>query len=261
MHNTSMLGRALNPVELSNRRYLDALIAFRPESCLDMTAGAAEGGAGDGGDAGQGGDGGSGGDTGAGAAQGSAEGNTSDDGKGDSGKGFPADTPVKDMTLEQQVAYHQYHSQKHETRNRELMAITGGKHGDALRKEMEELGSLRKEKLTPSEQAIEEAKAAARGELLPQLAETAFRVAIGTRKTEAEVDEFVADLNLTRFIKDGKVDTAKVLERVQQYAPDKDTGGSPRDFGQGKRGNGQQKSGVAAGAEMFAASKKSAPTS
>jgi hypothetical protein len=149
------------------------------------------------------------------------------------------------MKPAEQTAYWKHQAQKHETRNRELMSITGGKHGDALRKEIEELGTLRTEKLTPSEQALEAAKAAARGELLPQLAETAFRVAIGTRKTEAEVDDFVADLNLDRFIKDGKVDTAKVLERVQQYAPDKDTG-TPRsrDFGQGKRGSGQ-KSGVA----------------
>lgn len=55
---------------------------------------------------------------------------------------------------------------------------------------------------------------------LPQLAETAFRVAIGDSKPTAEVDEFIADLNLSRFLTDdGKVDTAKVLARVKQFAP------------------------------------------
>lgn len=243
MHNTAAFGRALNPIEMQQSRYLDAMIAFRPSTCLRMedepdaaAKAAADAATKDAAD-----------------AKAAADKAAADKAATDTpSKGFPADTPVAEMKPAEQAAYWRDKAQKHETRNRELMAITGGKHGDELRKEMEELGTLRKEKLTPSEQAIEDAKAAARGEILPQLAETAFRVAIGDRKTESEVDEFIADLNLSRFIKDGKVDTAKVIERVQQYAPAKDTGTSHRDYGQGNRRTGTGKTGVSAGADMFA---------
>lgn len=262
MHSTTMLGRALTPAEVTSARMLDALIAFRTHTGLHMD------GSGDGGDGGQGGDG-SDGDKGDGDGKGSG-GDTGDGDKGkggDSGKGFPDSTPVADMKPAEQTAYWKHQAQKHEGRNRDLLAITGGKHGDDLRADIDELGTLRKEKLSPSDKALADAKDSARAELLPTLAETAFRVAIGDRKTETEVDEFIADLNLTRFIKDGKVDTAKVLERVQQYAPAKgaDDGDSKqRDFGQGRRGNGQHgKSGIAAGADMFAdrRGKKSSTTS
>lgn len=248
MQHSTVFGRALSPTELSSTRYLDALIAFRPESCLRMEDTGGDVGSGD-----QGGDGGSGGNGGAGGDQGNKGG---DGDKGESGKGFPDSTPVADMKPEEQAAYWKHQAQKHEGRNRDLLTITGGKHGDALKAELEELGTLRQEKLTPSEKAIEEAKQAARSEVLPQLAETAFRVAIGDRKTEAEVNEFIGDLNLSRFIKDGKVDTAKVLERVQQYAPAKDTGDGnqqQRDYGQGNRGGGgAAKSGVSAGRDLHA---------
>lgn len=64
------------------------------------------------------------------------------------------------------------------------------------------------------------ANEAADAKYRPMLAETAFRVAIGDAKPAAEVDEFVADLNLSRFLKDdGTVDTAKVLSRVKQFIP------------------------------------------
>lgn len=65
-----------------------------------------------------------------------------------------------------------------------------------------------------TKKAVEDAAALYR----PQLAETAFRVAIGDQKTAEEVDDFVADLNLERFLDDkGGVDVAKVLARVQQF--------------------------------------------
>jgi hypothetical protein len=253
MHSTTMLGHALTPAEVTSARMLDALIAFRTHTGLRMD------GSGDGGDGGQGGDGGgSGGDGGAG-----------DGGKGGAGSGAPAnatdaqgrdlgypkDTPVAEMTADQKAAYGKAKDEERKAATREWKSVTGDRTPAQLKAELDELETLRKEKLSPSEKAIEDAKQAARNEVLPQLAETAFRVAIGDRKTEAEVDEFIADLNLSRFIKDGKVDTAKVIDRVQQYAPAKgsnDGGGHGRDFGQGNRGNGQNgKSGVAAGADMF----------
>lgn len=68
-------------------------------------------------------------------------------------------------------------------------------------------------------EAAEAAKKEADAEYRPKLAETAFRVAIGDRKTADEVNDFIADLNLARFLTDGgDVDTAKVLARVEQFA-------------------------------------------
>lgn len=70
-------------------------------------------------------------------------------------------------------------------------------------------------------EAKEAAEKAADAKYLPKLAETAFRIAIGTRGTADEVTEFLADTKLENFVKeDGSVDTAKVLARVDKQFSD-----------------------------------------
>jgi hypothetical protein len=102
-----------------------------------------------------------------------------------------------------------------------------------LRAKAEKHDSLEYELGTASEKAVKDAEKAAReqadGEYRPLLAETAFRVAIGernarleeaSRKSDEDIAEFIGDLNLSRFLTDdGRVDTAKVLARVDQFAP------------------------------------------
>lgn len=257
-------GTGLTPTELNQSRYLDALIAFRPDTCLRMDG---DGDGGDGGSGGQGGDGGGDGGSGGDGGAGGDQGGKGDQGKGDSGKGYPADTKVADMKPEEQAAYYKHQSQKHEERNKALLAVTGGKHGDALKAELEELGNLRKEKLTPSEKAIEDAKTAARAEAAKefssQLVAAKFEAALA-HVAEDRREQLIEGIALEKFLtSDGKVDADKVKTHAAAIAPDKDTGnGGKRDFGQGNRGNGQNgKSGVAAGADMYASRRKSSTTS
>lgn len=83
---------------------------------------------------------------------------------------------------------------------------------DAL--ELELSSEAEKQAREAAKKATEEAESKYR----PKLAETAFRIAIGDRKTADEVTDFIADLNLSRFLTEtGDVDTAKVLARVEQF--------------------------------------------
>lgn len=183
---------------------------------------------------------------------------------------FPANTPVVDMQVAEQAAYWRDKARKHEGRVKALGDLTPDALA-ALREKADRQDALEDELASDKDRAVKEAKTVAQSEAdaryRPLLAETAFRVAIGDRKPEAEVDEFIDDLNLTRFLTDdGKVDTAKVLSRVEQFAPatgtrqDQQThrrGPSPT--GQGNRGGNRTGEGdrsVDAGRELYRAGRK-----
>lgn len=144
-----------------------------------------------------------------------------------SSPGFPANTPVAEMKPEQQAAYWQDKARKHEGR---VKAFGDLRPEDiaALREKADRQDALEDELASDKEKAVKETRttvwAEADAKYRPMLAETAFRVAVGDRKTDDEVTDFLADLNLDRFITDdGRVDTAKVLSRVEQFAPVKGT--------------------------------------
>jgi hypothetical protein len=251
MHDSTMFGRALSPVELSNSRYLDALIAFRPESCLSMTQGAPEGGSG--GEGGAGGEGGQGGGSGQGQQQQQQQ---------SSDKGFPADTPVSEMTPAQQAAYYKDKAQKHEQRNKDLLAITGGKVGDELKAVLEEYGQLKTASQTDAEKAIEEAKKQTRAEAALDSVRSAFDLLLPDDMPEEKKNEALGVLNLAAFLTpDGRVDTAKVKTHAATLAPAKDNGQQHqnRDWGGGHRQDGGAPlgSGGAAEAEKRGFVKKS----
>jgi hypothetical protein len=176
--------------------------------------------------------------------------------------GYPANTAVDDMTPAQQVAYWKFHARKHEDRAKTFGTLTAeqlkelqdkaDKH-DALEAE---LGSEADKKAA---EAKKTAEADADAKYQPMLAETAFRIAIGDRKTEAEVTGFLEELNLTKFLSaDGKVDTVKVLARVEQFAPATGTQGSrpgPSANGQGGQRHQRSPAGakdVGAGRDLYA---------
>jgi hypothetical protein len=134
-----------------------------------------------------------------------------------------------------------------------------------LRAKAERQDALEQELASEADKKANEARKAAKDEAdatyRPMLAETAFRIAIGDRKTEDEVSDFIADLNLERFLTDdGKVDTAKVLARVEQFAPataqQSQTRPGPTAAGQGNRsGNARTQPGmgtVSAGRDLYA---------
>lgn len=179
-------------------------------------------------------------------------------------KGFPADTPVAEMKPEEQAAYWRAQAQKHEGRNKEILGITGGKYGDDLRNLLAEADTARREKMTADERAIEDAKRQAREETTreygPRSVRAAFDLLLGDMPEQERNDE-IDLLDLSKFLKqNGDVDTAKVRQFAQKIAPPvKDEGTQRRNYGQGSHTRGQS-SGVAAGAEMYAAGRKKSTT-
>jgi hypothetical protein len=198
----------------------------------------------------------------------SSGGDTKSDDKPDQSAdtGFPANTPVAEMTLEQQVAYHKFQSRKHEERASEYRSAAGGKTAAEIKADLDAAAALKREKLTEQERAVEDAKREAReataSEYGPKAVRTAFELALRNLPDE-ERGEFIEELDLKKFLTDsGDVDTAKVLSRAEKIAPaDKDKGGRPKfDFGGGSRGDTRTKTGVAAGSALFDASRKKSTT-
>lgn len=212
-------------------------------------------GGGDGGDSGPG-------DGDSGGASGDGDGNAG----GGSADGFPANTPVDKMTADQQAAYYRHQARKHEDRNKDILKLTGGKYGDDLKADLEELARLRQAQMTDGEKAVEEARRTARDEATreygPKSVRTAFELLLGNMPDEDRNAE-IELLDLSKFLTDsGDVDTAKVRSHAEKIAPaDKGQGSNQRhDFGAGRRGAGAAKTGISAGAELYAAKKKSSTT-
>lgn len=182
------------------------------------------------------------------------------DDKPDDNKGYPPNTSISAMTADQRAAYFEEKARTEENRRKDVLRLTGGKYGDDLKADMEELARLREEKMSDSEKAVETAKTQVRTEVAREMAadnvRTAFTLLLPDDMPEDQRTEALEVLNLEAFLTaDGKVDTAKVRTHAMKLAPAKDTG-TQRDFGQGRRGTGSEKAGVSAGAAMFAERKK-----
>lgn len=138
-------------------------------------------------------------------------------------KGFPADTPVAEMTPAQQAAYWQDKARKHEQRATEYRSAAGGKTADEIKKELEAAETLRREKLDDHQRAVEDARREARehtaNEYGPRAVKLAFNLALRDMP-ESDRTEFIDELDLSKFLTDsGDVDTDKVLKRVEKIAP------------------------------------------
>jgi hypothetical protein len=168
-------------------------------------------------------------------------------GKADAGDhGFPASTPVAEMTGEQREAYWKFHARKHEER------ATATADRDTI---AAELAALKARTQTDEEKAVEAAKTAAkaegRRELLPALVQAEFRAAAGGRLAKEQIEVILAPLDPTKFLTadGGQVDTDKVQQYVDGIAP---AGKKWPDMGQGKRGTSQATAGVSAGRALYA---------
>lgn len=175
-------------------------------------------------------------------------------------RGFPANTPVVEMTPEQQVAYWRTQARKHEDRVKERSDY------DDLKAKAEELEQLRAASMTEQEkalaEAVEKARTEARAEAVRELGATTvttlFKSALeGRGKTAEQVEVLMKHFNAESFIVDGQADTKTILSLADSIAGPVTGGGkgSGPDFGQGNRGQHGKASGVNAGAEMFAASR------
>lgn len=160
--------------------------------------------------------------------------------------GFPASTPVAEMTGEQREAYWKFHARKHEER------ATATADRDTI---AAELAALKASTQTDAEKAVEAAKTAAkaegRRELLPALVQAEFRGAAGGRLTKEQIKVILAPLDPTKFLTadGGQVDTDKVQEYIDGIAPA--DGKKWPDMGQGRRGVVTKTTGVSAGRSMY----------
>ena len=173
--------------------------------------------------------------------------------------GFPKDTPRAQMKPSEQTAYDAFHGRKHEQRATEYREAAGGKTAAELKADMAELATLRTSQLTDGEKAVATAKAEGRREASLAVAPQMFDVAL------AHVDEdrrkvLIDSIDLSKVIKeDGTVDTAKVKIIAENLAPADKEPGRQHDYGAGRRES-VTKSGVAAGSDMFAASRSKSST-
>jgi hypothetical protein len=158
-------------------------------------------------------------------------------------QGFPANTPVKDMTPVQQVEYWKHQARRHEER------ATRAADYDAVKAERD---TLKAATLTEAEKAVEAAKAEATKGVMPKLVRAEFKAAATGRIEPARLAGIIEALDLTRFLTatGDEVDTAKVEKYVTDIA-----GGTSKtwpDMGQGNRGSGDKPTGVSAGRNLHA---------
>lgn len=185
----------------------------------------------------------------------------------EAGKGYPQNTPISAMTSDQRAAYFEDKARVEENRRKDMVKLTGGKYGDDLKAEMEELARLRSERMTDSEKAVTEAVTATRAEVAREytekLAAAEFKAAL-SHVDEDRRGQLIEGIALGKFLdNNGDVDTAKVKAHALAIAPVvNDSGTTRRDFGQGNRTAAAQATGLAAGAQLYAdRTKKPTPTS
>lgn len=185
--------------------------------------------------------------------------------------GFPADTPLAEMTADQRENYWKFHSRKHEDTVRDLR--TRYADYDALAAKAAEADRLRQQVETETEKALREATEKARQEaiaqLRPALVAAEFRAASAGRIDAERLATLTEDIDLSRYLKqDGSVDLDKVTAKVDAWAPppppaDPNEPPAPRrgvraDPSQGATGN--KATGTDLGREMFEARRKRQPT-
>lgn len=171
------------------------------------------------------------------------------DGKTDEQRGYPLNTPVDDMKIEQQNAYYKAIARKHEQSFKKLAGnhMTPEKIA-AMVKAQEAAEEAAKSEL---DRAVDAARKEGRESALADAASgtvdsliAAHVVAAKLDKTkDADVLETLETLNRKSFIgSDGQVDAAKLIKVLNRLAPTEGGGGSGNggwpDTGQGRRGNG-----------------------
>lgn len=154
--------------------------------------------------------------------------------------GFPSGTPLDQMTVDQREAYWKYQSRKHEQRVKALGDLTP-EALQALQAKAEahdalefELGSEADKKAAT---ARKEALAESDAKWLPQLVQARLEAAAAGKVEPDSLAKALEFTDMSKFVADGKVDTAKVASFVDSIstAPAKGTqqqrGPSPSGLG------------------------------
>jgi len=152
----------------------------------------------------------------------SGDGGQGDPDPSDGGKGFPANTPIAEMTAEQQAAYWQDKARKHEERNKAFGRLTPDELA-TLREKAGQHDALERELMSDKDKAVLEAREAAtqtaREEYAPRLVRAEFKAAAANRIDAEKLAAILEPLDLTKFLDGGDVDEAKVAAYVDSIAP------------------------------------------
>ncbi|GIT80188.1 hypothetical protein LLS1_18570 [Leifsonia sp. LS1] len=151
-----------------------------------------------------------------------------DDGnKGGGDLGFPADTPLTEMTVEQREAYWKQQARKHESTAKSRQDY------DQLKADSEELAKLKKDGQTDQEKALEEAREEARREGENLGAERYLKDAVTARfgaltgKSQEDVDKAFAHIDVHSFVgQDGAIDNDALTEFASTFGTNDNGGGS-----------------------------------
>lgn len=171
---------------------------------------------------------------------------------------FPTNTPVKDMTPEQQIAFHENKARKLEDKLKGFNGLTP----DQVTALQTELAEAKTKGLSAEDRAIEGAKEAGRTEVrttaASQIVDTALTIALRGRVADASA---LLSLDKATFVKDGKADVDAIVSWVDENSEVKGAvkKGGP-DLGQGRRGTTDAQKGVSAGADLFAGKRKPTKT-
>lgn len=132
-------------------------------------------------------------------------------------QGFPANTPWREMNPEQQVAYWQHQSRRHEARVQAMGDY------DQLKNTAAEYQRVMEANQTEHQRAVAEALRQGRTEATTenssQLVEQWVRVAAVGRLAPESVDALLAGLNRQAFVANGVVNTDKVWNFVSSLVP------------------------------------------
>lgn len=176
------------------------------------------------------------------AAAGGGTQNATDDQGND--LGYPANTRVAEMTVEQQVAYWRHHSQKHEGRYKSLV---GDRSFDDAKTALEQYAEIQRQQMTPAEQALTAAREEGKTEGITterrKAATAIFKATLEAKDLPADdVAELTANFSVDGYITDDGVDTTKIANFAARFAKSgtDDTERRRRDYGGGNRGGGQQ---------------------
>lgn len=165
--------------------------------------------------------------------------------------GYPDNTPIKEMTADQQAAYWKYHAQKHERRSKEREDY------DTIKAELDQ---LKQSQMTDAEKQVEQAKAEGKAEAAQEfstrMVDATLRGSLkGLQLADDDIDSRLAFLDRKTFLTDdGEVDSDKVNAYLEGITPNKqnnedawpDTGGGSRGGGKGLGGS------VQAGKDLYA---------
>ena len=136
--------------------------------------------------------------------------------------GFPAHTPLAEMTLEEERNYWRFHSRKHEKE--------AERRKTEAQEQADQLEAQRVAALPPSEQLLEQARAEGRAQAQETFGAVAVRAqfqALLPSMTSEQLDELFEDVSITNFFKDGSIDTERIKRLAAKFAPAEDPASEP----------------------------------